>query len=86
MIDDTFRRKLAELKTRIETLPPEQRERLSGMVEETRRRHADIQENFARARTALNDWRLQMKYAAFSIEAAQREQAEGRQQPLDDRE
>ncbi len=84
MIDDTFRQKLAELKTRIETLPPEQRERLSAMVEETRRRHVEIRQNFARARTALDDWRLQMKYAAFSIEAARREQAEGRQPPPDD--
>jgi hypothetical protein len=43
------------------------------LVEESRRRHAQIKDDAVRAREALDDWRLIQKYLLFDEEARQRE-------------
>lgn len=74
MADDTFEQRIKELTTRIEQVQPEDREALLALVEETRRRHDEMRRGVARARQALDDWRLHMKYRLFDNEASLREQ------------
>ena len=59
--------------TVIDTLPVVQREKLATLVDETRRRHKDIEQAVQRARDALDDWRLLQKYILFDWEARRRE-------------
>ena len=73
MKDDQFDAAVAEHIASIETLPEEQRERLMEIVEETRRRHANLKQIEKRARDSLDDWRLILKYNMFNDEAKRRE-------------
>ena len=57
------------------SLPTPQREQLLALIEETRRRHGEVRTWVARARAALDDWRLVQKYLVFDREARQREAA-----------
>ena len=73
MTDETLEARLCEINSKIETLPQSQRDHLMQMVEETRQRHNDIKDGIGQARDALDDWRLQMKYRVFDMEASVRE-------------
>ncbi len=73
MADQDFEAQLREVLARINTLPESQRGPLMALVAETRRRHATIRDATARAREALDDWRLILKYLLFDEEARRRE-------------
>ncbi len=73
MMEETARKKLAELEAKIAALPAVQRTQLEGLLEETKERHDHIKSNADSARNALDDWRLLMKYRVFDLEARLRE-------------
>jgi len=73
MTDETFDLRLAELEARVADLAPEQLAAVAPLLEETRQRHAEIRLNVAKARDALDDWRIAMKYKVFDTEARRRE-------------
>lgn len=73
MTDEIFTDKLRELSDKMRDLSPEQREALQPLLEETKDRHAVLQENISRANDALDDWRLNLKYALFDRDARRRE-------------
>lgn len=73
MTNEEYESRLCEICSKIDTLPEGRRGRLLEVVEETRRRHADIRVSIRRASGALDDWRLQAKYRLFDMEAADRE-------------
>ncbi len=73
MTDKTLALRLAELEARVADLAPEQRQALAPLLAETRQRHADIRRSAAKAREALDDWRIAMKYKLFDAEARLRE-------------
>jgi len=77
MTNDQFEDQIQEMLARIYTLPEPSREHLLRMVEETRRRHAQIHDSVARARTALDDWRLLKRYLIFDAECRRRESQAG---------
>jgi len=77
MTEEKFEQHLQELLSKIETLPESQRAPLLEMVEETRSRHRVIREATTRALSALDDWRLILKYRIFDAEARQREAGSG---------
>ncbi|NLX23176.1 MAG: hypothetical protein GXY55_16105 [Phycisphaerae bacterium] len=73
MDDQTFQARLADARRQIDTLPVEKRAGLMALLEETRQRHDELKTNFARAREAMGEWRLLMKYLIFDHEATRRE-------------
>lgn len=83
MTGDRFELQLQEILARIAALPEHHRARLMKVVEETRERHQEVRESVARARSALDDWRILQKYRIFDLEATLREQQSGRQRPPD---
>ena len=54
-------------------LPAGVRAMLVGRVEETRQRHVQVAADMARAREALDDWRIVQKYMVFDAAASARE-------------
>ena len=76
MNDETFHAELAEVRQQIHTLPEAQRAPLLALLKETGHRHVQLKEHFARARDALDEWRLLMKYLIFDCEAGRRERDE----------
>lgn len=84
MTGDRFEMQLQEILARIAALPEQHRAHLMKVVEETRERHQYVRESVARARSALDDWRIMQKYRVFDLEASLREQRSGRQRPPDD--
>ena len=76
-MEETARKKLAELEAKIAKLPADQRAQLETLLGETKDRHADIKSNVDTARSALDDWRLLMKYRIFDAEARMREGSNG---------
>lgn len=84
MTGDRFELQLQEILARIAALPEHHRTHLMKVVEETRERHRDVRESVARARDALDDWRILQKYRIFDLEATLRERQSGRQRPPDD--
>ncbi len=73
MNDETFEVRLAELEARAAGLAPDLRHALALLLDETRRRHADIRLSAAKACDALDDWRIAMKYKLLDAEARLRE-------------
>jgi hypothetical protein len=61
----------------IANLPPAVKSMLMCRVEETRQRHAAVAADLARAREAVDDWRIVQKYRIFDAEASAREAARG---------
>ena len=76
MNDETLHKQLDEALAKINALPENQRAPLLAMVNETRDRHQQLKENFARISSAMDEWRLNMKYLEFDREASHREIAE----------
>ena len=77
MTEEEYSSKIRELCARLADLRPEQRAALEPLVEETRRRHVQIQSDVDAARDAVATWSLLLKYALFELEARERERAEG---------
>lgn len=73
MNSETFQNQLEDLTAKIDALPVEQRGPLLALVEETKRRQAELTKDVAAATDALADWRIAVKYAVFDREAARRE-------------
>ena len=73
MTEQQFNQRLRELLRKVEQLPETQRATLLDLAEETRQRDQAIRNSAARARDALDDWRLIPKYRVFDAEARIRE-------------
>ena len=73
MNEETFQRKLAELVAEIGTLPENDRERLSALAEQTRKRHDQLRETVSSLQESLDFLRLSIKYLVFDLEATRRE-------------
>ena len=78
MTRETLEAHIEKMMTKINSLPKDRRESLLKVVEETRVRHAHIQESVTGALNALDDWRLLQKYHIFDLEAKAREDAQRR--------
>lgn len=68
-----YRAALDELLQRIDSLPPEQRRRLQGLVGQTRQRHEKLRESVTRLQETLDTLRVSVKYLIFDVEATRRE-------------
>ncbi len=66
MDDATYQSRLDELVERVESLPPDQRERLQKLVEETKQRHEEIRDAGERAQIALKELTLMLQLAVLS--------------------
>ena len=73
MTNEQMEAQLARITSRVDSLPCPERTRLIELIEETRRRHRDIQTQARRSLAALDDWRLAQKYLIFDFEARLRE-------------
>lgn len=73
MTDQEFNEEMDRILAKIGDLPAAQREAVYATVNDTRKRHAEIQEATARTYAALDDWRLIQKYRIFDAEAQRRE-------------
>ncbi|HNQ24038.1 MAG TPA: hypothetical protein PKK06_13200 [Phycisphaerae bacterium] len=81
---EQFNTQVQELVAVIRTLPTDEQAELMALVEETLQRQAATSADLARARNALDDWRLLQKYLVFDAEATLRE-ARARQERGDER-
>ncbi|MEO0586874.1 MAG: hypothetical protein AAF078_04460 [Planctomycetota bacterium] len=73
--DQQFNHKLAELMDQIETLPADQRQRLTELAEKTRQRHEKLKSTVEGLQESLDYLRLSVKYLVFDLEATRRENA-----------
>ncbi len=73
MTKEVFEEHIRKIAAMVDTLPEPQRGQLNEMIEETRRRFANISGSMSRARDALDDLRLYQTYAIFDAEARLRE-------------
>lgn len=64
---------IGQLSSVIDSLPEAERAKLKGLVQETRERHAQVEEDITRAYDLVDDWRLSAKWRVFNAEARQRE-------------
>ncbi|MEM6259204.1 MAG: hypothetical protein AAGB29_03835 [Planctomycetota bacterium] len=70
-----FNQKLAELMDQIETLPADQRERLTQLAHKTRERHDKLKATVDGLQESLDYLRVSVKYLVFDLEATRRENA-----------
>ena len=88
MDETTFQKRLDELMQQIDTLPPEERERLKSIAAETQQRHESIRKSVDSMQESLDFLRLWIKYLLFDLEATRRENTQLRkmleQTPGDD--
>ncbi len=75
MSRDRIESQLAEVVAKIESLPPNLRGPLLDLVDEARERMREVSVAADRARDAVDDWRLALKYRVFDAEATAREAA-----------
>ena len=80
MNDHVFEARISETRQQIKALPVQQRDAVMAVLEDTLRRHAQIQHHVDRLRDLLADWRVRIKYLRFDLEATRRELAELRRQ------
>ena len=73
MDEDTFQRRLAELVAEIGTLPPEERQKLEVLAEETKQRHDALKQTVSTLHESIDFLRLSIKYLLFDLEATRRE-------------
>ena len=71
-----FEESMNRLEAKIKEMPPEEQPKLLKLLEETRERHINIKDSAAKARTALDDLSLALKYMVFDAEATARESRE----------
>jgi hypothetical protein len=76
MTREAFEAQVEKTLATIAVLPEERRAPLLALVDEARRRHAEIAADVGRAREALDDWRIIAKYRVFDAEATARESAQ----------
>jgi len=75
MDEQTFQAKLNELLHKIKQLPPEQRDKLERLADETNKRREKVHASVAELQEALDYLRLSVKYLVFDLEATRRENA-----------
>ncbi|MBI4581944.1 MAG: hypothetical protein HY718_19760 [Planctomycetes bacterium] len=73
MDEATFRQKLNELVKEINLLPESERQKLSMLAEQTRRRHEEIKKTVTSLHDSIDFLRLSIKYLLFDLEATRRE-------------
>lgn len=73
MDEQTFQNKLSELVKEIDSLPHEERERLSALAEQTKERHAELKKTVNSLHESIDFLRLSIKYLLFDLEATRRE-------------
>ncbi len=71
--DEQFRDALGLLLERIDSLPAEERRRLKGVADATRKRHEQLRQTVCRLQETLDTLRLSIKYLVFDVEATRRE-------------
>ena len=75
MSENEFQQRLGDLITQIDSLPPDQRERLNALAEETRERHTQMKKTVSDLQDSMDYLRLSIKYLLFDLEATRRENA-----------
>jgi chromosome segregation ATPase len=73
MDEATFQKRLSELVSEINKLPPQERERLQALAQETRDRHDKIKKSMSGLQESLDFLRMSIKYLLFDLEATRRE-------------
>ena len=73
MDEAKFQKKLAELMNEISALPKVERDKLSAVAEESRKRHAKLRKTVSDLQESLDYLRLSIKYLVFDLEATRRE-------------
>ena len=73
MDEQTFQKKLGELVKEIDSLPKEERDRLSNLAEQTKKRHAELKKTVSSLHESIDFLRLSIKYLMFDLEATRRE-------------
>ncbi len=73
MKEQEFQQRLDDLLAQIEQLPPEERERLQRLADETRERHTRMRKTVSQLQESLDYLRLSVKYLVFDLEATRRE-------------
>lgn len=73
MTEQDFEKKLGELIAQIDGLPPDQKEQLQVLAEETKARQAKIRKTMKDLQDSLDYLRLSVKYMVFDLEATRRE-------------
>lgn len=73
MTNESFDDRIREINKIVEELPPDSREKLRELVQETRERHDGIRKSRQAARAAIDDLRIRCKYLIFDAEAGRRE-------------
>jgi hypothetical protein len=73
MNEQEFQQKLGELISQIQEMPPEEREDLVKLAEETRDRHEKMRRTIGDLQESLDYLRLSVKYLVFDLEATRRE-------------
>ena len=75
MDEQTFQAKFAELLSKIQERPDEQRHRLEKLAEQSKERRTRIQSSLSELQESLDYLRLTVKYLVFDLEATRRENA-----------
>lgn len=75
MDEASFQRRLAELVAEIGALPPNERQKLQVLAEQTKQRHDELKETVSNLQESLDFLRLSIKYLLFDLEATRRENA-----------
>jgi hypothetical protein len=73
MNEQEFQQKLGELISQIQEMPPEERDDLVKLAEETRDRHEKMRRTIGDLQESLDYLRLSVKYLVFDLEATRRE-------------
>ena len=73
MTNESFDDRIREINKIVEELPPDSRERLRELIQETRERQDGIRKSGQAARAAIDDLRIRCKYLIFDAEACHRE-------------
>jgi hypothetical protein len=73
MNEQEFQQKLGDLITQIQDLPPNERDGLVRLAEETRDRQEKMRKTIADLQESLDYLRLSVKYLVFDLEATRRE-------------
>ena len=73
MNENEFQTKIGELISQIDELPPEQRQHLTQLAEQTKARHAKLKDTVKGLQENLDYLRLSVKYLVFDLEATRRE-------------
>lgn len=75
MNENEFQQSLGDLITQIDSMPADQKQRLSALADEARERHSRMKKTVADLQDSMDYLRLSIKYLLFDLEATRRENA-----------